>query len=65
MLLLQTLNIVTDYLTAVSVRVEIPLAHPILLKLLYSVGNGQRNTRVGKKKINKRKKITKFVVFPT
>lgn len=35
----------TYYLTTMSVRVEIPLAHPVLLRLSYSVGNGGRNVQ--------------------
>lgn len=58
---------VTYYLTTMSVRVEIPLAHPILLTLPYSVGNGGRNTSLQEKKKKEKKKRRKnpmFVVFP-
>lgn len=61
----------TYYLATMSVRVEIPLAHPVLLrlKLSYSVGNGGRNINMqennSSNKTNKKEEHnTMFVVFP-
>lgn len=60
----------TYYLATMSVRVEIPLAHPVLLRLRlsYSVGNGGRNISLQENnksnKTNKKEHNTMFVVFP-